>query len=264
MTRQIRSPAGIGALLGLASLTLGLSVFPDGVRFWGPIGGVAIAGAVAAHLSDGSPQNKVRNATTAGAPAALVAALAMLGSFVLGWPSMGAFRVLVLGGNLAGTAVFVLIVAATGAGTLVTLAERLRAEVGDGILSYPVLAGAAVGLLTGTAGLLGLPKPYDFLGAMSGAVWGGVTASALSPGARRTAVWNALLADGLSSIAFFLGVWLVFAIGSGRPFLVVGTPVYVIFGSIVAVPVALFSLGIAGASGFFTAVVRDSTLSPRR
>lgn len=128
------------------------------------------------------------------------------------------------------------------------------------VCSHPVLVGAVAGLLAGLAGLLWLSADgLSYGGAMLGAVVGGATAAYLAERDLRGDVRCALAADVLSSVLFFVGTvgWLVLgestgSLSGGDLLLVAGA--YALFGTIVAVPIGLLSLCIAGVAGALTSI----------
>lgn len=135
--------------------------------------------------------------------------------------------------------------------------------------SHPVLAGAFVGLVAGLVGLLAPALGAPLLGGVSvfggmlGAVAGGATAAYLADDGLRTDVLYACLADVLSSVLFFVlvlvgylafvaheeGLALVSAVGASF--------FYVVFGSLVAIPVGIVSLCVAAASGAAMSMATD-------
>lgn len=127
---------------------------------------------------------------------------------------------------------------------------------------YPLLAGAAVGFVTGVLGVFATTNLYGSpIGGFVGAIGCGVTAVALSENSVTEALVNALVADVVSSIAFFL-----FAVGGYLTFIwategitvlsaISFSSVTLLFGLGVAVPVGIISLCLAGLSGAVTALV---------
>lgn len=137
------------------------------------------------------------------------------------------------------------------------------AAVGSHVRSRPVLVGGIVGLVVGLVGMLGLGAgDPSAAGAALGAVAGGATAALLTDDGLRADVRNAVLADLVSSALFFVGVlgWLVYEEpnatgGLAEP--VSMAVVYGLFGSFVAVPIALVSLCVAAIAGAAASVALD-------
>lgn len=118
----------------------------------------------------------------------------------------------------------------------------------------PTVIGATIGLLAGTVGLLfGL----GFVGAMSGAVFGGAAAAAVSDRGIRKDTLAAGAADLTSSTVVFTGFILGLAFADGDPLTGVLAVLFITpWGLLVAIPVATLSLGIAIAAGGLTAFLK--------
>lgn len=121
---------------------------------------------------------------------------------------------------------------------------------------FPVTVGAAVGLFTGTAGVL-LATRTSAAAPLLGAVFGGATAAGLSDGNLVQETLNAALADLLSSLVVFLVVVGAFLSTTGDvATAAVVTPFLLIWGSAVAIPIASVSLFLAVISGAVTSLAK--------
>ena len=123
----------------------------------------------------------------------------------------------------------------------------------------PIAIGTVVGLITGLVGMLATELLFStFLGGLVGAVGCGVTVASRSEERLRTVVFQALVADIVSSIAFFVLVYLAYiavvSLTEGVPIIgaIYFALLYLVFGGLVAVPVAVFSLGITGVAAAVT------------
>lgn len=148
-------------------------------------------------------------------------------------------------------------------------------SVSSDVSTRAVLAGAAAGLVVGTAGLfLGLgSSSVPVWSAMLGAAAGGAVAAYLSSRGLGADVLAACLADLLSSaIVFVLGVVgfvaaLVLDEGLGAVGALFLGPVSALFGLFVAIPVALASVAVAAVVGAAVSVLFTgrprTTFTPR-
>lgn len=136
--------------------------------------------------------------------------------------------------------------------------------------SHPIVAGTVVGLITGVIGLFAtLLISSTSAGGILGAVGCGVTVAYLSEGPLYKLVGHAIIADVLSSTAFFFlvlfaylaMVWVTegLAVVSAIWF----SMMYLVFGGMMAVTVAVISLVITGFSATVTAfVIRSNGKQP--
>lgn len=119
----------------------------------------------------------------------------------------------------------------------------------------PIAIGAIIGLITGFVGIYVTELLFSTsVGGFMGAVGCGVTVAYRSEERLRMVVFQALIADVMSSIAFFVLVYLAYiaTVSLTEGFLILGAIyfalLYLGFGGMVAVPVAILSLGITGVS----------------
>lgn len=119
----------------------------------------------------------------------------------------------------------------------------------------PVAGGALVTLVLGTGGIAAPSVALNLWGPVLGAVAGGATAALLSNRDPVTDVASAIAADLCSSIAFFALVLVVYLVTvhveEGLAY-ISGAVVsfwYLVFGGMVAVPVAAVSLCVAALGG---------------
>lgn len=141
---------------------------------------------------------------------------------------------------------------------------RTIGESGGNQKVHPIMAGAAVGLITGFIGIFATMVMFSApVGGLVGAVSCGITVASISEMGPYEVVVHAVIADMVSSIAFFslvlitylTMVWLTegLAIISAIWF----SMVYLVLGGLaVAVPVGVVSLGITGVSAIVTSLVK--------
>lgn len=129
----------------------------------------------------------------------------------------------------------------------------------------PILAGAVVGLVTGTIGMaLAPPDVFAFAGGMLGAVCGGSAAAAVSNQGTTEDVVYAGVADVASSVLFFVIVVVALLVEPNEPLgALLFAPYLLLFGTVVAVPIAAVSLFVALLSGLVTSLAKTA-VSGRR
>lgn len=133
----------------------------------------------------------------------------------------------------------------------------------------PIAIGASVGLITGFVGIFVTELLFSTsVGGFVGAVGCGVTVAYRSEERLRTVVFQALIADVVSSIAVFVLVYLAYVamVSLTEGFLLLGAIyfalLYLAFGGLVAVPVAILSLGITGVSATVTSLLTRQRADP--
>lgn len=122
----------------------------------------------------------------------------------------------------------------------------------------PIAAGAIAGLAGGLMGIGLDSNPNFFLpGGMLGAVTGGVVAALVSDHGVLEDVLHAGLADVVSSAAFFSMVYVGLITNYGSPLGVAFVSIlYAVFGGVIAIPIAIFSLAIAVLFGGITTLLK--------
>lgn len=129
-----------------------------------------------------------------------------------------------------------------------------------------IVVGATVGVVTGFIGLYVTELLFSTsAGGFVGAVGCGVAVAYHSDERLPTVVGQALIADVLSSIAVFVLVYLAYVtmVSLTEGFLLIGAIwfalMYLVFGGLLAVPVAIISLGITGVAATLTSLIKQLT-----